>query len=122
MAGKLSYGEEAGRIASGRAGGPAATTAAITAIPPVARVDGMICTVATQAWVFVAGSTSTSGPWCLQPDDNTTNAGRWKPTQAAVLASGTSGQTVVTNVSGLVIGTGLSCVINAAGHLVIWHP
>jgi hypothetical protein len=38
----------------------------------------MICTVATQPWIFIAGSTTGASASCLVPDDVTSNGGRWK--------------------------------------------
>lgn len=85
MAGKLAYGEEAGRIATARAGGPVASTTVLKALPPASRADGMVCTVVTQPWIFILGSTTGASATCLVPDDDTAMSGRWK-TSANVTA------------------------------------
>jgi hypothetical protein len=76
--GALNYGEVAGREATQRAGGDFATTALLKALGPKGRAGGMICTVTTQPWIFIAGNTDGASATCLVPDDVTANVGRWK--------------------------------------------
>lgn len=76
--GALRYGDRAAREVSRRAGGDFATTALVQALGPKARAGGMIVTVTTQPWIFIAGNTDGASATCLVPDDVTSNVGRWK--------------------------------------------
>lgn len=88
--GALRHGDRAAREVSRRAGGNFASTAALTALAPASRADGMICTVATQAWVFIAGSSTAASGSCLVPDDVTSNSGRWKTNTSSTPIEGTT--------------------------------
>lgn len=76
--GKLSFGDAAARIATGRIAGAFATTTALKALPPKARQDGMIGLVMAglELYAFDADSASPSG---LTPD---AGSGRWMPVGA----------------------------------------
>lgn len=135
--GAVNYGDSVAQDLSKRVGGNFASTAALTALPPAKRVDGMISVVGTQEWIFIAGSTTASGAACLLPDDVSSNGGRWKTATGGVtgatgatgstgatgtmVGSGVSGQTIATGITGIRCGTGLSCAL-VGGHLMIWAP
>lgn len=76
--GRLSFGDAAARIATGRIAGAFATTTALKALPPKARQDGMIGLVMAglELYAFDEDSTSPSG---LTPD---AGSGRWMPVGA----------------------------------------
>jgi hypothetical protein len=76
--GALQHGDRAAREVSTRVGGNFASTTALKTLGPKYRADGMICTVATQPWIFIAGSATGASASCLVPDDVTSNSGRWK--------------------------------------------
>jgi hypothetical protein len=73
--GSLATGDAPTRAVSARIGGVFATTAALKALPPKARADGMLCIVApAQLWVFNAASAAGASSTVLVPDAGT---GRW---------------------------------------------
>ena len=73
--GSLKIGGVAEREVSARIGGFFATTAALQAVPPAARADGMLAIVSPAAlWVFAAASAAGASATVLVP---TTGTGRW---------------------------------------------
>jgi hypothetical protein len=81
----------------------------------------MTAVVDAQEWIFILGDTGAASATCLVPTDDTATSGRWRTSTATFFGSGTSGQTVVTGVTGIIVGTGLSCA-TVNGHLRIWIP
>lgn len=73
--GALKIGGVAEREISGRIAGVFATTAALQALPPASRANGMIAIVDPAAiWVFNAASAAGASATVLVP---TTGTGRW---------------------------------------------
>jgi len=80
--GALRYGDRAAREVSERIAGDFATTAALQAVGPKYRADGMMATVGTTIWQFNLASTASAGATVLVPSDSPT-AGRWLSLVAA---------------------------------------
>ena len=112
--GALQHGDRAAREVSQRVGGVFASTAALTALGPKYRNDGMICTVATQPWIFIAGSTTGASAACLVPDDVTSNSGRWKANTGSTTIEPTTKPVVAGTAAVGAVGTAAD-----AGHV---HP
>lgn len=112
--GALQHGDRAAREVSTRIGGNFATTAALTALGPKYRQDGMVCVVGTQPWIFIAGSTTGASASCLVPDDVTSNSGRWKANTGSTTIEGTTKPVVSGTAAVGSVGTA-----SDAGHV---HP
>lgn len=75
MAGAINYGDAAAREVSERVGGVFADDAALKALAPNQRVNGMLCVVEPASlWIFDASSSASAGATVLVPDSGT---GRW---------------------------------------------
>ena len=112
--GKLRYGDKAAREVSARAGGDFASTTTLKALGPKGRAGGMICTVATQEWIFIAGSTTGASASCLVPDDVTSNGGRWKTNTGSTTIEGTTKPAVAG-----IGAVGVATEVSASDHV---HP
>lgn len=112
--GALQHGDRAAREVSQRIGGNFASTAALTALSPKFRHDGMVCVVGTQPWIFIAGSTTGASASCLVPDDVTSNSGRWKANTGSTTIEGTTKPVVAGTAAVGAVGTA-----SDAGHV---HP